>query len=105
MEKTICSVHDDISKEFSRLDGHIRGIEKAKPDVRNCTPEDTESFAESVQSYIDYVDDLLSDLGFSDIPYLASEAKEMGQKMEDGLKARKELMEHHEIEEEYKANK
>ena len=100
MTKAICTVHDDILKELSKLTSYIRDIEKKQPST-NVTAEYFEDFVQNVESYISVVNDLLWELDRTDIDDLVREAKELGQKMEDGLKGRKQIMEEHNIEEEY----
>jgi uncharacterized protein with HEPN domain len=104
MTKAICTVHDDILKELSKLTSYVRDIEKKQPST-NVTAEYFEDFVQNVESYISVVNDLLWELGTTDISELVYEAKEMGKKMEEGLHARKALMEENNIEEEYQESK
>ena len=104
MAKTICTVHDDILKELNKLTSCIRDIEKKQPSTNVATGY-FEDFVQNVESYISVVNDLLWEIGTTDIDDLVREAKELGQKMENGLKGRKQIMEEHNIEEEYQESK
>jgi len=101
MNTTICSVHNTIISECQNfLSREIRSVEKLEPYSPDTTSEEIEDLRRSfedyiseVESYISEVNSLIYDIDLSSIANLAEEAKELGQKMEDGLKARKAIME------------
>jgi hypothetical protein len=102
MSQIICNIHNDISTIASKLADHeINSISKSEPRDPDTGSDDLESLKSEFENYVGQVQDYISGVQYllweiknqkSNIDDLARKALGLGQKMEDGLKARKALM-------------
>jgi hypothetical protein len=103
MSQIICNIHNDISTIASKLaDREINSISKSEPRDPDTGSDDLEDLKSEFKNYVGQVQDYVSNVQNliweletekSNIDDLARKALGLGQKMEDGLNARKALME------------